>query len=622
MCGITGYISQNDAIDLRKYYLAHQTISHRGPCDEGFLSLSKKGIELYKAANTVSELSDLPHIEEQEVSNLVFGHARLSIIDLSAGGHQPFYYDGIYLVYNGEIFNYLELREELVNIGYVFSTETDTEVFLKAFHCWGVEAFNKFNGMWAAAIYDEKTKKTLLTRDRFGIKPLFYYYKDGGLSFSSEIKFINSLFGVNKINEQAVYDYIRDTYLEHSSNTFFKNVHSLEEGCYLEFDNDIKISRYYNHQYSCGDVSKLLDDSIIKRMRSDTEVGMLLSGGIDSSFITCKVQEKGYSGLKTFTADFNNKRFSEREYAESVLEKTGFSGDLVTIKPEEFVNDVEDYVRTHETPTRSLSCYLQYRLFKHISTKTNVKVVLSGQGADEIFSGYSKDFYLNLTSNILSGKFYTFWCEFNCLKRNLGVSSFSVLKQMVKLYFKDVLSPSDPYQFFNKSFTRARVKFKAESYFKSQLISGLRYSALKEYLRDEDRNSMRFSIESRLPFMDYRVVEAALSLENDSYIRNGVSKVPLREAGLDCLPRSIYERKDKMGFVSPQEEWQRDELKPCFDEAFNVIKRDGLFSFIDKDAVYDFYQSYCRCEHNDWALVWRLYNLYQFKSVWAMEEGQ
>jgi len=283
-------------------------------------------------------------------SSLILGHRRLSIIDLTSHGHQPFVFENLYLVYNGEIFNYVELREELIQNGYVFSTQSDTEVFLKAYHYWGVESFNKFNGMWAAAIYDKNQDNIVLTRDRFGIKPLYYSILDDNLVFGSEIKFVSSFFDEKVINKKLVYAYVRYCYLEHTNETFIENLNSLEEGTYLIYKQNkvVKKRYYFIKKREKINIEKSIDQSIKLRIRSDVEVGALLSGGIDSSTLVCKIKNSGVSSFKTFTADFKEKKFSERHYVEEILEQTKYEGHFIEINSEDILKNMEKIVYIHE----------------------------------------------------------------------------------------------------------------------------------------------------------------------------------------------------------------------------------------------------------------------------------
>ena len=622
MCGITGFFSYKNKCDAKKYYEAHLKIAHRGPDDEGFIYKNEKNqLEHLKGYDTIEAYSNREYISSKSQSSLILGHRRLSIIDLSSHGHQPFVFENLYLIYNGEIYNYIELRDELNKFGYVFETETDTEVFLKAFHCWGADAFNKFNGMWAAAIYDSENNNILLTRDRFGIKPLYYSLINDNLIFGSEIKFVESFMKENYIDESLVISYLRYSHLEHSNKTFIKDIFMLEEGSYINYNKELKHHKYYDLTSRENiDIEKTLDRALVLRMRSDVEVGALLSGGIDSSTLVCKLQKDfDLKGLQTFTADFQEKKFSERVYVEDTLTQTGYKGHFIDIKADDIKNSIEDILYIHETPVRSMSVFLQYEIFKYIKEYTNVKVTLSGQGADEIFSGYTNDYYYYLISILLDGKFSLFVKEFRIIQKKLKLSKINLLKKMTIIYSHEKFSKKNKYNIFLKEIEVEKYAKTYKNFLKDQLNKGLTFSALKEYLRDEDKNSMSFSIESRLPYLDYNLVEEALSLKNTQYIRDGETKFKLKEIAKRLIPQSIIERKDKMGFISPQEIWQKGELKSEFDAVFEDIKENGLFEFLDHNRIYELYIEYQKGIFCDWAMIWRFYCLYYYKKVWNIK---
>ncbi len=622
MCGITGFFSYKNKIETKKYYEAHKKIAHRGPDDEGFVYKNENNtLEHLSGDDTIEELKNREHLTIKKSSSLILGHRRLSIIDLTSHGHQPFVFENLYLVYNGEIFNYVELREELIQNGYVFSTQSDTEVFLKAYHYWGVESFNKFNGMWAAAIYDKNQDNIVLTRDRFGIKPLYYSILDDNLVFGSEIKFVSSFFDEKVINKKLVYAYVRYCYLEHTNETFIENLNSLEEGTYLIYKQNkvVKKRYYFIKKREKINIEKSIDQSIKLRMRSDVEVGALLSGGIDSSTLVCKIKNNGVSSFKTFTADFKEKKFSERHYVEEILEETKYEGHFIEINSEDILKNMEKIVYIHETPVRSMSVFLQYKIFEFIKNNTNVRVTLSGQGADEIFSGYTNDYYYYLISLILDMRISEFLKEFSLIQKKLNVSKGELLKRSIITYFRDKFSKKDKHRIFKETFSEKYKTSKFTNFFKNHLYRGLSFSALKEYLRDEDKNSMYFSIESRLPYLDFNVAEEAFSLADDQYIKNAETKFTLREIAKEYIPKSIIERKDKMGFISPQEVWQKNELKEDFDKVFLDIKENGLFCFIDNNRVFELYELYKQNKLNDWTLIWRFYCLYYYKKAWEMK---
>jgi len=623
MCGITGFFSYKNKINTKEYYKAHEKIAHRGPDDEGFVYKNKhNSIEHLIGNDSIDELSDRKFIYNQQPSSMILGHRRLSIIDLSSDGHQPSVFENLYLVYNGEIYNYIELREELKELGYSFETNSDTEVFLKAYHCWGVESFNKFNGMWASAIYDKEKDTILLTRDRFGIKPLYYSMVNDNLIFGSEIKFVSSFFSEKYINKNLVYAYLRHCNLEHTNETFIQGICSLEEGSYLLYSNEVSITKYYEISNKDDiNINHTLDNALSLRMRSDVEVGALLSGGIDSSTLVCKLHKDfKIEQFQTFTADFKEKRFSEKKYVQDTLLQTNFEGHFINIKPEDIKKNMVKMMYIHETPVRSMSVFLQYKIFEYIKKKTNVKVTLSGQGADEIFSGYTNDYYYYLISLFLDKKFIMFLKEFNIIRNKLQVNSLKLIQKLIQIYLHDSFAKKDKYGIFIGNIKEFKYVKKYKNYFKDRLYKSLSFSALKEYLRDEDRNSMCFSIESRLPYLDYNLVEEAFSLNSTQYIQNGETKYELKKIANNLIPTSIMNRKDKMGFISPQEVWQKQELKEEFDKVFEVIKNEGLFEFLDSNKIYDLYEKYQNGLFHDWTLIWRFYCLYYYKKTWDIKE--
>lgn len=622
MCGITGYFSFVNKINTNIYYEAHKKIAHRGPDDEGFVYKNKYGDMIFLKGDDTTCNNDLVHILDTDKSFFIMGHRRLSIIDLTPDGHQPFGYKNLYMVYNGEIYNYLELREELIQYGYRFETNTDTEVFLKAYHFWGIEAFNKFNGMWAAAIYDNEIDKIILTRDRFGVKPLYYTYIDNNLIFASEIKFLVSFMKDRKINEKAVYAYLRYSLLEYNNETFIQNIYSLQPGNYLFFNkNGISINKYYDiSDIADIDIEKVLDKSIDIRLRSDVEIGALLSGGIDSSTIVCKLKSKKILDFNTFTVDFKQEKYSEKKYVDDVLALTGYSGHFISVDYKDIINSMEQIVYIHESPVRSMSIISQLKIYEYIRKHTNVKVVLNGQGADEIFSGYLNDHFHFLIHLFLGLKIKNFIKELIYLQRKLKISYFNLILKCFSIFVRNFLSINDKYKIFKKKIELNDRKLKYKNYFKSYLYNQVFFSPLCEYLKNEDRNSMYNSIESRLPYLDYNLVESAFSLCDEQYINNAKTKYCLREISKKYIPKSIASRNDKMGFVSPQEIWQRLELKKEFDKVFLDIYKNGLFSFLDNSRIFNIYESYQKGEFDDWSLIWRFYCLYYYKKVWQVHE--
>jgi len=626
MCGITGFFSYKNKINTKKYYNAHKKIAHRGPDDEGFLYIEKNNIDYLKGDDTISAFSDREHILTKESSRLILGHRRLSIIDLTSNGHQPISFEHLHLVYNGEIYNYIELKEELKNKGYEFKTNSDTEVFLKAYHYWGIEAFDKFNGMWAAAIYDKKRDTILLTRDRFGIKPLYYSIKDNNLIFGSEIKFVSSFFDNLEANEQMVYEYLRFNYIDHTKETLFKDIMQLEPNSYMIFSKDgVNISSYWKLKEKLNinkeTIEKVLNSSIKLRMRADVEVGSLLSGGIDSSLIVGLIDSyKHNTKLQIFSAVFKEKKFSEKEYIDAFDTKNiKLIKNFIYPNAKELVLIIEELIYTQEEPFRSLAVFSQYEIYKYIKYNSDVTVLLNGQGADEVFTGYTKYYYIYLLELLRRADFKQFIKEFKALKKNRTLSSIKLAKLLLRELLSLYIQKKDKYRIFNREFTLNINKKKFKNLLKNELWKSLTFSALREYLRYEDKNSMRFSLESRLPFLDFRLVEDGFNLNDEFKINNGLSKIVLRDIAKGKIPSQTLNRKDKMGFISPQEIWQREVLKDELDLVFKEIYKNGIFDFIDKKRIYDLYQKYQNRKFNDWAFIWRVYCLYKWKKVWGIQ---
>jgi asparagine synthase (glutamine-hydrolysing) len=621
MCGISGYYSKSSSLNLLEYYENHKKIAHRGPDDEGFVVCSAGELEHVYGDDTIDVKCIGRHIKEIGSSNLVLGHRRLSIIDLSERGHQPYRFECFTLVYNGEVYNYIELREELISLGYSFDSDSDTEVFIKGYHCWGVDAFNKFNGMWAAAIYDEDSGHLILTRDRFGVKPLYYIHNEDReeIYFCSEIKGLTGYFESLAINESAVYSYLRYTHLSHDDETFFKGIKSLTPGSVITFDGSLDLASYYQLKPSRSDLSSTFSSAIEIRKRTDTEFGVMLSGGVDSSLIAASLKQ-GDKKIKSFTADFKNSTFSEKSYVDITAEKNDLESHFVYPSVEGFSKDFDDFLLSHEYPLRSLSAYSQYKIYQYISQETDVKVIFSGQGADEIFSGYTNDYYVLLSSLLKQGKLINFAKNVRDIKEFRGLSLSVLLKGACRYLLRDYVTRYDPYGVFLKKIAHSKEpKFAGLSLFKQYQRKNIQFSSLREYFRDEDRNSMRFSIEARLPFMDYRMVEAGLALAPSEMIVEGVTKTPLRNFAKGKVSDSILQRRDKMGFVSPQEVWQKNELKLSFDSTFEEIRHNGLAGVVDGGKVFQLYRDYQAGVFTDWAFIWRCYCLHHFVRVWNIK---
>jgi len=396
----------------------------------------------------------------------------------------------------------------------------------------------------------------------------------------------------------------------------------LEPNNYLLFSKKgIKTFKYWNLKESNENVENSLISSIKFRLRSDVEVGSLLSGGIDSSTILGLIDDKSMvKKFQTFSAVFREEIFSERKYIDKFNTKNiQLKKHFIYPKANELKYMIEELIYTQEEPFRSLAVFSQYNIYKYIKENTEVKVLLNGQGADEIFTGYTEYYYIYLLELLRDINIVTFINELKAFSKNINISKINIIKKVIIQLLSTCYRKSDKYGIFKTKFELFRGKRVFKDLLKNSLWNSLTLSALREYLMYEDKNSMRFSLESRLPFLDFRVVESGFSLSNNKKIKNGISKVVLRDIAKDKIPKEVLERKDKMGFVSPQEKWQKEILSQEFDRVFNKIEKYGIFDFLDDKKLYKLYIDYKNNRFNDWAFIWRVYALYQWKKVWDIK---
>lgn len=548
MCGISGIVNfDNTSVEKEDLKLMMRKMKHRGPDDEGI------------------------YID----NNIGLGFVRLSILDLSLSGHQPMHsHNNRYvIIFNGEVFNYLEIKEELKN-EFKFSTGTDTEVVLAAFQKWGAKCLDRFNGMFAFVVYDKLNNQIFAARDRFGIKPFYYYVDDKQFIFASEIKSILPLIE-RRANMKIIYDYLMFNRTDHTEETFFEGVKKMKHGTFMVLqEKKIEFHRWYDlsekvaekRNLSAMEYRELLNDSIKLRLRADVPVGVSLSGGIDSSSITSSLlQDFNLKELNTFSAVFDsNEPTDESEFIneyKSLINNMYFT----TPNAETFFNDFETFIEAHNEPCPDLGPYIQYKVMELASAQ--VKVTLDGQGADEQLAGYHNFFsiyYLELIRKIRLGK----WLKEN-VKYFRKHGSLDVVKYMIYYLLPSKMQnkisrniyPSinkDLFKQFNNDLSVNKMLYKPQSLNQS-LLQHFEYK-LEHLLRWEDLNSMHFSIESRVPFLDYRLVEATLSTPPEYKISDGETKFILREAVKDILPEKIANRKDKKGFSNPRAKWFRTDM--------------------------------------------------------------
>jgi asparagine synthase (glutamine-hydrolysing) len=541
--------------------------------------------------------------------SVALGHARLSIIDLSDRAAQPFHYlERFTIVHNGELYNYRELKSELTGLGYSFRTDSDTEVITAAFACWGEACLQKFDGMFAFAIWDEQEQSLFAARDRFGEKPFYYHFNDGVLFFASEISALWKMNVPKEVNNGMLYNFFTLGYTSNptdSAETFYNAVYKLPAAHTLKCRagaDAIEIERYW--QLSTDTVDNISDETAIEkfetllkesvriRMRSDVPIGTSLSGGLDSSSIVAIANSVGadqYSH-KCFTAVFPGYEKNEEANARMVAEKFGLEQHLVSIDTNDIPALMQKVMAHQQEPVGSASGLAQYKVYEK-AKQQGVTVLLDGQGADEILAGYHK-YYKWWWQELYHKKQLASSGELQAAKE-LGVKESFGIKNKIAANFphlaaallqtKKGKSFPDKAQ-FDKEFYRLHSRqsyYSLPSHF--TLNSALYYNTvtigLEELLRIAYRNSMAHAVEVRLPFLSHQLVEFVFSLPPHFKIRNGWTKWLLRKTTEKYLPSEISWRKDKVGFDPPQKLWTADkQVQEAIMEGKHVLVKKGILN--------------------------------------------
>ncbi len=600
MCGIAGIVDPKQPVRLALIRRMTDTLRHRGPDDEGYLGFSTRvsppGVDCFRGPDSSTGGGSRIDSASGEF-DVVLGHRRLAILDLSPAGHQPMTHgNGLWIVFNGEIYNYVELRAELAARGFEFKTNTDTEVILAAYAHWGKDCVQRFNGDWAFCILDVNAKELFLCRDRYGIKPLFYQVTDEGrLLFASEIAAILTTTGSPPVLDQdAAAAFLIDHTSDGAEHTFFKGIMQLEPAHRMTFDlrsGETLVERYYDlpdcpelgtyNERQCtgyvADIRDLLFDSVKLRLRSDVPVGTCLSGGLDSSALVAIMNKmRGDVGadnkLQTFTSSFPGQTIDETRFAEIVIQHVGAQPHFIQPTRADYERQAATIMRHQQEPFPSNSVFAQWEVL--LTASRHVSVILDGQAADELFAGY-RNYRASFLANLLTrGRLIAFARELRGTVRNTNdfkhavaeiksVPFFalpnawkprliSLLKQRHKPRPADGLGPAR-----NQPCSQIETIF--NNNVNTVLADALKKNILPRLLRFEDRNSMAHSIEARVPFTDYRLVDYLFKIPSSYKIHNGWTKWLLRRAVEDLLPAEIVWRKDKLGFAAPS--WEsRDQL--------------------------------------------------------------
>jgi asparagine synthase (glutamine-hydrolysing) len=525
------------------------------------------------------------------------GHRRLSIIDLSPAGKQPKCNEdeSIWIVFNGEIYNFQEIRSKLEEKGHKFSSNTDTEVIINAYEEWGTGCVERFNGMWAFAIYDKNQGTIFFSRDRFGVKPLYFYLDEKGLIFSSEIKGILQ-HNISRIpNDKVVYDFLILSFVDHTPDTFFQGIKRLMPGENMTYhlsDGTMERFRWYDLKRRSLEIGKISEEEAAKRIRelfedsvryrliSDVPVGSCLSGGIDSSSIVYamrKIVER--NKIKIFSMVFPGKKQDESSFIDKVVADTRVEAHKVSPTSDDLQKDLSDLIWTQEEPFGSLSIYGQYKVMQ-LANKVGMKVLLDGQGSDETFAGYfiyyKYYFFESLLSLHLSEAKKTSIAMKNKVNDMILFPAMTVLSSLglSQGFLKNLWLRKMRHLKGVKGFELSNPLLDRGFNLNRALYSDLTGYSIPQLLRYEDKNSMRWSIESRVPFLDYRLVELAMSLPSSYKIREGTTKYILRRALKGLVSDRILERKDKIGFATPDGDWL---MAPNFAEMEKEILNSDTF---------------------------------------------
>ncbi|CAN5862161.1 asparagine synthase (glutamine-hydrolyzing) [soil metagenome] len=621
MCGISGIISrENRAIGLEDIKKITDLIQHRGPDDEGY----------------------------HQEGAFAFGHRRLSILDLSPDGHQPMPFQDRYVItYNGEVYNYLEIKEELVSRGYAFRSKTDTEVILAAFSEWGTACVERFNGMWAFAIFDREKQEIFCSRDRFGVKPFYYTQVAGLFAFGSEIKQFTALPGWKpRLNPVRLLDFFVYGLFDHTEQTLFEGVFQLRGGHNLHYSlltHQHSIQPWYQLQERVKPFSgsfreakdhfrDLFQDAVRLRLRSDVKVGSCLSGGLDSSAIVCTVnqllkQEGNAGGQETVSSCFELKQYDEQEYIDEVIAQTGVYSNKVFPEFSSLFSELENITWHQDEPFSSTSIFAQWSVFKE-ARRRNLIVMLDGQGADESLAGYPL-YYETLLSTLLTqfrpGRLRKEIAAFRKLPYYSGKSlTVRLLKSFLPAAVLDRIRhqrSSHELQYVKQAYRRQEGAFEP-SYFGSireLSLDQVTYSHLPMLLHYEDRDSMAHSVESRVPFLDYRLVEFILGLPDEFKINAGWTKYVLREAMAGIIPDKIKDRRDKMAFVTPEVEWIRQNTGVFREKVEAAAHYFG--EFLAAGAILAAFDQAVKEGIGLGSIYWRLIVLHVWAQRFGLEKG-
>jgi asparagine synthase (glutamine-hydrolysing) len=575
MCGIVGIIDKN-GVDESLLAAMRDLLAHRGPDDSGSWISSDRRVGI--------------------------GNRRLAILDLSPAGHMPMTFGDHTITFNGEIYNFLELRSELEALGHHFYSNSDTEVLLKCYRQWGGDACKRLNGMFAFAIWDSVNQRLFAARDRFGEKPFYYFAKGTTFVFGSEAKALLRHPSISsQPNWHAVSDYICARPVDGSTYSFFEELQQLPAAHFMtrEKSGHIQLQRYWNiepghelrvkdsHDYS-EQLRELFFDAVKIRMRSDVPVGTSLSGGLDSSAIACTMRRfwpTSSTQQCTFSARYNEGNTDEGKFIQAVVEATGALNFHVWIRGDNLRDELDQFLYYHDEPVAHTSQFAQWKVYE-LAKQYNVTVLLDGQGADEALGGYHPPTFGGYFASLLrKGQIIQFSQALSAYRRNYGSYTRglvycggvllpdrfgTMLRErkhgVAKLLRQRVINGYDPQESI-PTFA---------SPLKSVFYKMLTRTSIPALLRYGDRSSAAHSREPRLPFLDHRIIEFLFSVPDKELVGNGLTKTLLRQAMDGIIPDLVRDRKDKIGFSTPEALWFQGDLRLWIEDMIARSKRRGV----------------------------------------------
>lgn len=631
MCGILGgiwYQLEDDKI-VERVERGLDKIAHRGPND--------KGCEL----------------NAFDSASVALGHTRLSIIDLTSGGHQPMlsHCSRYKVIFNGEIYNYKELREELIELGHSFKTQSDTEVLVACWVEWQEKCLTKLEGMFAIAVLDTQEQTVTCVRDAFGIKPFFYGMENDNFYFGSELPSVKQLFASKlTLNEQRSYDYLVHGDYDSTGACFFNEVKQLPPASYVKFSlskpnqaldivnwwsPDVSVNKNITFEEAAKTVRENFLASVNKHLRSDVPIGTALSGGLDSSSLVYAIRHlEPEIELNTFSFIAEDPELSEEKWVDKVNQDVKAVEHKVKVSPDDLFGELDNMILSQGEPFGSTSIYAQYKVFE-LAKKSGVTVTLDGQGADELLAGYSGYPGPRLKSLVFQGRFvaaYQFlqrWAKWpgRSVKQGIMYGIQSMIPLSLNKLARRVSGRDFAPNWLNvnhlemQNVNMVEPKYATQSKVKGRFVvkelkSALESRGLPGLLRHADRNSMAFSIESRVPFLTIKQAEFLLSLpENYLISDDGETKSVFRKAMRGIVPDEVLDRKDKIGFATPESDW----LKSNKEQLIAMLSESQYPEMLEKQRVLTEVNKFMQGSTSDWKLIWRFINFVRWYNLQASQ---